>query len=58
MHVALAVAVVGVLRQHFAELAKAPFFPQLDHPFIHLLVKLAGVAVHTFFGTLIVDKTV
>ena len=58
MHVAFTVAVVGVLRQHGAELFEFAFAPQLHHPLIHLMVKLAGVAVHALFGALVVDKAV
>ncbi|CSE41765.1 Uncharacterised protein [Shigella sonnei] len=58
MHIAFAVAVVGVLRQHIAELFELAFAPQLHHALVHLAVELAGVAVHPFFRTLIVNKAV
>ena len=58
MHIALAVTVIGVLRQHFAELFELAFAPELDHAFIHLMVKLAGIAVHALFCALIVNETV
>ncbi|ABX21780.1 hypothetical protein SARI_01897 [Salmonella enterica subsp. arizonae serovar 62:z4,z23:-] len=57
MHVAFAVAVVGVLRQHGAELLEFPLAPQLDHAFVHLMIELAGVAVHPLFRPLVVNKT-
>ena len=58
MHVAFAVAVVGILRQHGAELFEFALAPQLHHPLIHLMVKFARVAVHPLFGALVVDKAV
>lgn len=58
MHVAFAVAVVGVLRQHGAKLLEFAFAPQLDHALVHLVIELAGVAVHPLFRPLVVNKTV
>ncbi|VFS79648.1 Uncharacterised protein [Salmonella enterica subsp. enterica] len=58
MHVAFAVAVVGVLRQHGAKLLEFSFAPQLDHTLVHLMIELAGVAVHPLFRPLVVNKTV
>ena len=58
MHVAFAVAVVGVLRQHGAELFEFALPPQFHHALIHLMIKLAGVAVHALFGALVIDKAV
>ncbi len=58
MHIALAVAVVGVLRQHAAKLLELTLAPQLHHALVHLAVKLAGVAVHPFLRALVVDKAV
>ena len=58
MHVALAVAVVGVLRQHAAKFFELTLAPQLHHALVHLSVELPGVAVHPFFRALVVDKAV
>lgn len=58
VHVALAVAVVGVLRQHAAEFFELTLAPQLHHALVHLSVELPGVAVHPFFRALVVDKAV
>ncbi len=58
VHVALAVAVVGVLRQHAAEFFELALAPELYHPFVHLAVELAGVAVHPFLRALVVNKAV
>src|SRR5450830_1630873 len=58
VHLAFAEAVLGVVREHRAELLEATLLPHFDHVQVHLLVELTGPVVDVGFGFAVIREPV
>ncbi|MNL48346.1 hypothetical protein D3C87_1711980 [compost metagenome] len=58
MHLAFSEAMLGIVREHRAELLEAALLPHLDHMQVHLLVELAGPVVDIGFRLTVIGKAV
>ncbi|MNG24222.1 hypothetical protein D3C84_1089210 [compost metagenome] len=58
MHLAFAEAMLGIVREHRAELFPAALAPEAHHVHVDLFIEFTGPVVDVGFGVAIIGETV